>query len=40
MNMPSDTQQVRLIDRREAIRRVSVLLGGLAFVGGSRLLAA
>ncbi|HEY8011628.1 MAG TPA: gluconate 2-dehydrogenase subunit 3 family protein [Rudaea sp.] len=31
---------MRLIDRREAIRRVSVLLGGVAFVGGSRLLTA
>ena len=40
MNMPSDAEPVRLIDRREAIRRVSVLLGGFAFVGGSRLLAA
>ncbi len=29
-----------LIDRREAIRRVSVLLGGVAFVGGTNLLAA
>lgn len=28
------------IDRREAIRRVSVLLGGLTFVGGSSLMAA
>ncbi len=28
------------IDRREAIRRVSVLLGGVAFVGGSSLLSA
>lgn len=28
------------IDRREAIRRVSVLLGGVAFVGGSQLLTA
>ncbi|HSJ40628.1 MAG TPA: gluconate 2-dehydrogenase subunit 3 family protein [Xanthobacteraceae bacterium] len=30
----------RRITRREAIRRVSALLGGVAFVGGSRLLAA
>jgi hypothetical protein len=29
-----------LINRREAIRRVSALLGGMAFVGGSGLLAA
>ncbi|HEU4629734.1 MAG TPA: gluconate 2-dehydrogenase subunit 3 family protein [Gemmatimonadaceae bacterium] len=29
-----------LIDRREAIRRVSALLGGITFVGGSGLLAA
>jgi hypothetical protein len=29
-----------LIDRREAIRRVSALLGGVAFVGGTNLLAA
>lgn len=29
-----------LIDRREAIRRVTVLLGGVAFVGGSGLLEA
>src|SRR3989442_7158817 len=28
------------IDRREAIRRVSALLGGIAFVGGSRLVTA
>jgi hypothetical protein len=40
MNMSSDTEQVPPIDRREAIRRVSALLGGLAFVGGRGLLAA
>lgn len=40
MNMSAETEQVRLIDRREAIRRVSVLLGGAAFVGGRGLLAA
>lgn len=28
------------IDRREAVRRVSILLGGVAFVGGSQLLTA
>jgi hypothetical protein len=33
-------EQERLINRREAIRHVSVLLGGAAFVGGSGLLAA
>jgi hypothetical protein len=38
--MSSDTEQVRRVSRREAIRRVSVLLGGVAFVGGKRLLAA
>jgi hypothetical protein len=32
--------QARLIDRREAIRRVSALLGGVALVGGSALLTA
>ena len=30
-----DRRQIRLINRREAIRRVSALLGGVAFVGGS-----
>ena len=40
MNVPSETERERLIDRREAIRRVSALLGGVAFVGGSALLAA
>ena len=38
--MTSATGQFDLINRREAIRRVSALLGGAAFVGGSRLLAA
>jgi hypothetical protein len=33
-------KQAQLINRREAIRRVSALLGGVAFVGGNRLLAA
>ena len=33
-------EQEQLINRREAIRHVSVLLGGVAFVGGSDLLAA
>jgi hypothetical protein len=40
MHMPSDTEPMRLINRREAIRRVSALLGGAAFVGGTGLLAA
>jgi hypothetical protein len=39
MNESSDTEQL-LINRREAIRRVSALLGGVAFVGGNSLLAA
>ena len=39
--MSSDTaDQLRLINRREAIRRVSVMLGGVAFVGGTGLLTA
>jgi len=38
--MASETEQTRLIDRREAIRRVSALLGGVALVGGSALLTA
>ena len=38
--MSSETEQVRLVNRREAIRRVSALLGGVAFVGGSGLLTA
>jgi hypothetical protein len=38
--MRSDREQVLLINRREAIRRVSAMLGGAAFVGGSGLLAA
>src|ERR1700691_3715631 len=40
MNMSSDAEPVGLLNRREAIRRVSALLGGVAFVGGKRLLAA
>jgi hypothetical protein len=39
MNMSFDTP-VLSINRREAIRRVSALLGGIAFVGGKGLLAA
>jgi hypothetical protein len=40
MNKSTDTEPVRLINRREAIRHVSALLGGVAFAGGSGLLAA
>jgi hypothetical protein len=40
MNVSSDTEPVRPINRREAIRRVSALLGGAAFVGGRDLLSA
>jgi hypothetical protein len=40
MNESSETERQQLINRREAIRRVSALLGGAAFVGGSDLLAA
>jgi hypothetical protein len=40
MSMNPETNQDQLINRREAIRRVSALLGGVAFVGGSGLLAA
>jgi Gluconate 2-dehydrogenase subunit 3 len=40
MHMPSDSEPVRLINRREAIRRVSAVLGGAALAGGAGLLAA
>ena len=40
MSISTDTEQIRLINRREAIRRVSVLLGGVALVGHRGLLAA
>lgn len=40
MKVSSETERERLINRREAIRRVSTLLGGAAFIGGSGLLAA
>jgi hypothetical protein len=40
MNDSSETEQLQLINRREAIRRVSALLGGAALVGGSGLLTA
>ncbi len=36
----SETRDAHLIDRREAIRRVTVLLGGVALVGGTGLLEA
>lgn len=36
--MARDSEQARLIDRREAIRRVSALLGGIALVGEGALL--
>ena len=36
----SESEHTHPIDRREAIRRVSVLLGGIAFVGGSTLVTA
>src|SRR5256885_382873 len=38
--MPTDTEQPWLVNRREAIRRVSAMLGGVAFVGGTGLLTA
>jgi hypothetical protein len=40
MNESSETEQLQLVNRREAILRVSALLGGVAFVGGNNLLAA
>jgi hypothetical protein len=40
MNTSSDPESVALINRRVAILRVSALLGGAAFVGGTGLLAA
>lgn len=40
MNTPSDTTPVESINRREAMRRISALLGGISLVGGSGLLAA
>jgi hypothetical protein len=36
----TDIEHGQSIDRREAIKRVSVLLGGVAFVGGTNLLTA
>ena len=40
MNASFETEQPQPLNRREAIRRVSALLGGIAFAGGSSLLAA
>jgi hypothetical protein len=40
VSISTDSDRIRLINRREAIRRVSLLLGGTALVGGNRLLAA
>jgi hypothetical protein len=40
MNPSAKEDPVRKIDRREAIRYVSALLGGVAFTGGARLFAA
>jgi hypothetical protein len=36
----NEPDQIRLFNRREAIRRVSCMLGGAAFIGGPSLLAA
>ena len=38
--MSSETEAPNVIDRREAIRRVSAMLGGVALVGGTGLLTA
>jgi hypothetical protein len=38
--MSSETHDDGLLNRREAIRRVSVMLGGVAFIGGTGLLTA
>jgi hypothetical protein len=40
MDASLDSQETELLNRREAIRRVSAMLGGVAFVGGSGLLEA
>jgi hypothetical protein len=40
MDALTEPEQAQLLNRREAIRRVSALLGGIALVGGSALLAA
>ena len=39
-DMIDRSEEVSTIDRREAIRRVGLFLGGVTFVGGSSLLAA
>src|SRR5215471_18974626 len=39
-NMIDRTEEKSTIDRREAIRRVGFLLGGVTFIGGSSLLTA
>jgi len=36
----TETEDIRLLNRREAIRRVSFMLGGIAFVGGTNLITA
>src|SRR5437763_228316 len=36
----SDSEHTQVIDRREAIRRVSIMLGGVALIGGTGLLEA
>lgn len=38
-SMPSEPEQLPLLNRREAIRRVSAMLGGVAFTGGGLLAA-
>jgi hypothetical protein len=38
--MPEYTEQDRVIDRRDAIKRVTALLGGAALIGGTSLIAA
>ena len=40
MTSSTDVDQKNLLSRRDAILRVSALLGGIAFVGGDKLLAA
>ena len=38
--MPTGNEPQSVVDRREAIRRVSAMLGGAAFIGGTSLMAA
>ena len=40
VDAPGDAAALGMINRREAIRRVGALLGGISFVGGSTLLSA